>query len=519
MNHSYNDALDAPGDTQPDSQIYRDWTSGIFDGNSHEIIIQKAQSLFHPIQEEADIPTDSVEAASSSQDQHHSPTVTNPTVSDDNELRLRSNAPTSPLKFETPAMAGRKRDSQGQILSSAMRTVTTPGTVLNGAALFGNSGMGNAMSLTQVFNATQAATSPLVGAPSEDAVFQKPSPNFANARHSSPALPMSSPLKTVYSHSDLHQRSSSEPRAEYVTLKQSQDQRSRTRTIQHENTDVSLHDSWDEPTPAERRVSARKAREQLDNETGKSFAQISAPTTSSPSTRRKGRTLLSVTKTPQLLPKPTPLSSRRNAYDGPYTDDEEEETERPQSPIYHEGSEVGNGDNNRESSPDILSQDIPSAPPTVKRATGSQPNVQVPNTSSYQNHTNSGRTAGSPSASRLLRQSQSRLVGSQTTKRTSPFKGNKGSVIMDSQPDVTIDSDSMPRPRSILMPSSPSTNQYSIDQTTVRKNTGYTSQRISSSIPPLPPKSTLSELDDEDEHGSENEGRLPSSPPSWGSGK
>ena len=97
--------------------------------------------------------------------EHHSPTVTSPTViqDDEPETQIRTDALTSPLKFMTPALAGRKRDSQGQILSSGLRTVTTPGTALTTSAfpfagLGGHEGMGNGMSLTQAFQATQAGT-------------------------------------------------------------------------------------------------------------------------------------------------------------------------------------------------------------------------------------------------------------------------------------------------------------------------------------------------------------------------
>ncbi|KAH7135356.1 hypothetical protein B0J11DRAFT_518175 [Dendryphion nanum] len=518
MNHTFNGALDAPGDTQPDSQIYKDFTSGIYGSNSHDIVIPKPHSLFDLVDQDADIPTDSVEAVSSSQEQHQqqqSPTITNPTVADENDLRLRSTvAPTSPLKFETPAMAGRKRDNQGQLLSSAMRTVTTPGTTLTAAAIFGPgmgaNGIGNNMTLTQIFNATQAATSPIIGVPSEDAVFQRPSPTFANARNSSPNLAMSSPIK--HPHSDFPLRSSSEPRAEYHTMKQSQDRRSHTRDHILEDTDTGAQDSWDEPTPAEKRSTARKAREQFDREAGKSFAQVSAPFLSSPlKTKKKGRTLLSVTKTPKFHPPPAPRSRRRNAYDGPYDDDEQLDEDLPGETA---DPETENRNRGPSSSPDILSQDVPSAPASAKRKIATPTKVLVPNTSSHPHNTLSGRAANSPSTNPVLAQSRRGTAGSQSGKRTSLMKSSKGLVIMDSQPEAASDSDGFARPKSILIPSSPSTNQYSIDQTTVARKTGYTSQFVPSSIPPMPPKSSSS-ADGDIEAGldPEAEDRVPSSPP------
>ena len=222
MYQSFNDAMDAPGDTQPDSQIFRQYTSGIVEStsnlvpNPHPFLVANEGSSGDP-------PTDELEVVGSSQSQQ-SPTITSPTViGGDLEMQYHIHDPlTSPLKFETPAIAGRKRNSQGHILSSAIRTATTPGTALSASAFFGfgNVASGPGMSLTQAFNATQAGTSPVVGAPNEDLVFQRPSPNFT--RRSSPPLAMSSPIKNnaKIMTSSPALRSSSEPRADYETMKQ-----------------------------------------------------------------------------------------------------------------------------------------------------------------------------------------------------------------------------------------------------------------------------------------------------------
>jgi hypothetical protein len=166
MHHSFH-ALDGPGDTQPDSQLYRRHTSVIQD--TPVVSSRTVKSLFteHVDEDDDDSPTDGVEFVASSQGQQ-SPTVTSPTVMHDDDilgaLPPGHYAPTSPLKFETPALAGRKRDSSGHMLSSAVRTdITTPGTVASAAAFaFPGFGVGGIapMSLTQAWQNTQAHLQP-----------------------------------------------------------------------------------------------------------------------------------------------------------------------------------------------------------------------------------------------------------------------------------------------------------------------------------------------------------------------
>jgi hypothetical protein len=85
---------------------------------------------------------------------------------------------------------------------------------------------------------------------------------------------------------------------------------------------------------------------------------------------------------------------------------------------------------------------------------------------------------------------------------------------MNSQPDDT-DLDTVSRPAPLVIPSSPSTNQYSINQTIVRTATGFTSQLVMSSLPPKPPESSSQPPgEDEDENRDANdEDHVPSSPP------
>ncbi|KAF2269335.1 hypothetical protein CC78DRAFT_612333 [Lojkania enalia] len=500
MYQTFDGALNHPGDTQPDSQIYKNWTSALFshandgDREQHSVLELAAEPSNTPSNR-----TDGVNAVESSQE-GHSQTITSPAVMQENgpDMHIRMELPlTSPLKFETPVMAGGKRDSHGQIQSSAMRTTTTPGTALATAfgASFGNGAIGNGMSLTQAFQATQAGTSPAVGVPSEDIVFQRPSPNFTNGRHSSPIPTLSSPTKVVRSDPPL--RSSSEPRVEYGTIRLSPEQRRRDREDQSqtEYIDANEQDSWTEPTESERRAAMPRAKEQFEKEIGKSFARVTIPSRTPPR-RRRGRGLLSTSMSGPMQKTPTTgRVSQRSMYDSMDKQDQDDD------------------------SPDELSQGVPSSARPVRTITtesrGKETNIQVPNTSSHPRRTQSGQPAhNSPhrnSPSQLLRKPQGR--SSQNFRADRSTKSSREPfTIMDSQPDMTAVPESVPRPR-FLLPSSPSTNQYSLSQTTIAKKTSFTSQ-IVSSIPPMPPRSSSQILGEtRDDAAQPDEERIPSSPP------
>jgi hypothetical protein len=173
-------------------------------------------------------------------------------------------------------------------------------------------------------------------------------------------------------------------------------------------------------------------------------------------------------------------------------------------------------------SPDELSQDIPSTARSVVKRKSKDNSVQVPKTSSHPTRTLSGRTPRASSqvatpSSQLERESQLQAPASQPLLRETirPHSSRESVAIMDSQPGATADFESIPRPKSLRFPSSPSTNQYSINQTTMATKTGYTSQVISSSVPPMPPRSSpdVAADDSDEEVTPEGEEGVPSSPP------
>ncbi|RYO05198.1 hypothetical protein AA0119_g3503 [Alternaria tenuissima] len=508
MHQSFN-MMDAPGDTQPDSQMLKTWTSGIYTSEGREFNAPKSLFLDHSDDDNGeDLPTDEMDTAASSQDEHM-PTPTSPTVVDADEAADAQNsmAPTSPLKFQTPALANRNRGSS----SSAMHINTTPATAASPSMFFpafGNGGDGGLqhISLTQAFNNTQAPTSPAVGGVTEDVVFTRPSPNFSHLRHSSPIPAYSSPIKAIQPDtpkSDPIARSSSEPRADYVTVKQSQERRKNSVGDDHS---MSIEqDSWQELS---RKVKAQKAKEHAHRRAAGSLSHISVPTPLVPRSGRRGVADVS-------LPSPLKSKSGRSGVHGESHNDDDDDDDETMDEASQTIAVNGVNEHNTEQYPNDPSQNAIHATRTTVRRNSNDNSVQVPKTSSHPYRTPSGHpsrnsTQQGISSSQLQRESQQHNSEVQQHLReiNRPHSSRESVAVMDSQPDATADFDSVPRPKSLRFPSSPSMNQYSINQTTMATKTGYTSQVISSSMPPMPPKSSTDE--DKTPDGEE---RVPSSPP------
>lgn len=513
MHHSFA-GMDAPGDTQPDSQMHREWTSGIF-GTAETTTRMPSprsglKSLFteHDDEDDAEPLTDGVEVIASSQVAQDA-AITSPTaLEDDREQSLRTEyAFTSPLKFATPAVADRMRNGSGQMLSSTAGVETTPDTVASASAFggaFGRSGIGQPLSLTQAFDLTQARTSPVI-AGTEDPIFQRPSPNFNHARHSSPIPALSSPIKVMRNErSDPVMRSSSEPRSEYVTMKESQERRKLTKGASR--APLVQEDSWEELSAAQKRLQRQRQREQSHREAGVSLSSITAPALETAHGVREHR------GDAQHASKARQETTLHMWHDGVQEEEDDDIAMKDASQhLVTEGDEV-------DRSPEELSQGAAVAFQPRMRYNGLENGIQVLKTSSHPQHTQPehrpghGSQQGTPS-SQLQRESQIQAPASQSILRTAPHSSRGSVAVMDSQPDVTAGRESWPRPDT-RFPSSPSINQYSINQTTVASRTGYTSQMISSSMIQLPPgTSPDGEEDIEEEEVPEEEERVPSSPP------
>ncbi|KAF2730242.1 hypothetical protein EJ04DRAFT_580008 [Polyplosphaeria fusca] len=510
-------AADNPDDTQPDSQMYKNWTSGVFSNGVPEP--RPARAADEDIGTTTSDPSDGVEDAGSSQ-QRNSPVITSPTVMLDDDLEAQNHAeppPTSPLKFETPAMAGRKRDGEGQVLSSAMRTATTPGTTLTAAfgGGFGNTTLGH-ISLTQVFQTTQVGTSPIVTAPSEDAVFLRPSPNFANGRHSSPIPVVSSAAKVPWT--DTRMRSSSEPRAEYVSMQQSQEARKRAHKEYAGFAAGAQQEHWDAFAEFETQLEKRPPQKR-QREAGKLHEKLTTPLNSH-SRRGRRRGLLFATFSSPISKVKRHERPNRSTQVVPANCDGAGDEDDSMDELSRHTPRKATVDPD-DDSPDELSQPMPpSARPSrvtkLGRSDSSGNNVQVPNTSSHPRRPLSEQHTGnspsdSPSSQHHTR-SGVRVPASQQRLESPRLKSSKASTtITDSQPEADALSN-IPRFKPLL-PSSPSSNRYTVSQTTMMKKSGYTSQAVSSSMPLMPPESTpqvFAEENDEDQTSGDG---VPSSPP------
>lgn len=503
--------MDAPGDTQPDSQMLKTWTSGVYSTTTEGKDIAYPKSLFIEQDEDSGdgLPTDDMDMVASSQE-NHIPTPTSPTRvdTDDGGFAQNSLAPTSPFKFQTPALAGRAGDSSGQILSSEAQSITTPGPVASTNFFFpslSNAGEGlsaQPISLTQVFNNTQAPTSPAAGGgATDDIVFSRPSPDFTHVRHSSPIPAYSSPIKATQPEtpkSDPVVRSSSEPRTEYVTMKESQERRKLS--VGDEHGTLVQQDSWEELS---RRVKAEKATQHAHRQVARSLSSVSVPTPVFSRSSKRG-----ITNTDHTSPVKSKTS--RGGVDCEVDGDDVTMDDQSQPATVNEVNK-----HNAEHPANEPVESVRDAARTGGRCNSHDNIVQVPKTSSHPYRTPSGQlsrdsTQPATQSSLMHPEHQPQVIGSQENLRAlfQPHSSRESVAVMDSQPDATVDFDSVPRPKSLRFPSSPSTNQYSINQTTMATKTGYTSQVISSSMPPMPPKSSP-----EENVTNDGEERVPSSPP------
>ncbi|KAK3679854.1 radiation sensitive protein rad9 [Recurvomyces mirabilis] len=134
-----------------------------------------------------------------------------------------------PTMPETPSLAGHKRRSSGEIVSSTtVAAKKTPGF----SQVFGFVAKGPAMSATQLFAQTQAPSSPMPDAPRSDPLLTRPSPNMLErTAFSSPPVLRSSPLMTM--HSRPTSAATEDPKENYTSMQES-DERRRVREIEQE---------------------------------------------------------------------------------------------------------------------------------------------------------------------------------------------------------------------------------------------------------------------------------------------
>ncbi|KAJ0415877.1 hypothetical protein BJY00DRAFT_304598 [Aspergillus carlsbadensis] len=199
---------------------------------------------------------------------------------DQSSSRMGGSSPSSPLTYEPNPFPESQRfvaktpinATKQQHHAEGIATVS-PLVSRNPLAPGLGSGGGGVMALSQVFQATQAPSSPLVNPLRPDLLSDRPSPNIP-IQHRPLAPALSSPFNTIAA---TFPRDSSETQLNYVTMKESQANRDRermTRSVDHIYSGDQSDGEFDkEPSFIE---NARRKRK-IDQEVAAQFAALSAP--------------------------------------------------------------------------------------------------------------------------------------------------------------------------------------------------------------------------------------------------
>ncbi|KAF2220688.1 hypothetical protein BDZ85DRAFT_321449 [Elsinoe ampelina] len=130
--------------------------------------------------------------------------------------------------LKTPGLAGHKRNRKGETITPTTAS-KTPGSALSN--IFGNRTAQPLMTATQMFDNTQAMTSPAGDLARSDPVESRPSPNFLLANTVSPSIhALSSPTKASNS------RFTNGPRETYKPMEESQERRDAKSRLHRDST-------------------------------------------------------------------------------------------------------------------------------------------------------------------------------------------------------------------------------------------------------------------------------------------
>lgn len=142
---------------------------------------------------------------------------------------------------------------------------------------------GGTMALSQMFEATQAPSSPLVNRQQSDNLSDRPSPNLP-IQHYPLAAALSSPSSKLAA---TFPQDSSEPNMNYITMKESQAEREKIRMTRSAENLYSEDQSDDEFSKEPSFVERMKRRRMINEESSAQFAGLSAP--ARPSSNRASR--------------------------------------------------------------------------------------------------------------------------------------------------------------------------------------------------------------------------------------
>ncbi|KAI9707579.1 MAG: hypothetical protein M1836_000540 [Candelina mexicana] len=169
---------------------------------------------------------------------------------------------------KTPATHGKKRNHNGEIVTPVLPTNPFDNLV---------AGPGGVMALSQVFGATQAASSPLLQEIPSDQISERPSPNVFIARRSPESAMPSSPVKFP---GTVMKRIPGEPMATYISMAESQEERERLQHMQATSSPIGAEGSpSDDGFSSDGSSRARRMRQKAKRELAiqQSFAGVSAP--------------------------------------------------------------------------------------------------------------------------------------------------------------------------------------------------------------------------------------------------
>ncbi|KAI7254368.1 hypothetical protein KC335_g14484, partial [Hortaea werneckii] len=217
--------------------------------------------------------------------------------------------------LKTPTTAGHKRNRSGDLLTSAPTTTTNANKTPGYSQLFQFGKTAPALNATQMFEQTQAPSSPIPGAngePRSDPITTRPSPNIRHTQYiqSSPMnVTTSSPVATFAAGRGLPSSTAAEPRDNYTSMRESQEKRAaRLRRELHAEHGLNmLQDSSDDDDwSQERRTAQRRLQRARSEQDLSTWSKIRAPSRpgSRPSSSRKANAIVDlITPAPERFRK------------------------------------------------------------------------------------------------------------------------------------------------------------------------------------------------------------------------
>ena len=183
---------------------------------------------------------------------------------------------------KTPASQGRKRKREPPSSSQGHSTPRLPVNPFAGQV----GSMDGIMGASQLFQATQAVTSPLANAITSDGLSERPSPNMQNIGRPSTAGSFSSPVRLPRSSMT---RAVTEPQANYISMKESQE--ARERLLQARRAEQALlsggmsDDDFDDDSQLRRRLRQKRYNVEARDQ----FAKIAAQSDSNAKGPNRGQ--------------------------------------------------------------------------------------------------------------------------------------------------------------------------------------------------------------------------------------